>query len=83
MAKKITENSGESRSALLCSGRLETLIQPGKDSVGVGKAPRCRSALLRTGLCLRALDGARSARTHTASPGASLSQSEARRQALP
>lgn len=81
--EEITENSGESRSAKLCSGRLETLIQPGMGSVRVGEAPRCRSAFLRTGRCLRALNGARSALTHTANPGASLSQSEARRQTLP
>lgn len=59
-------------------------INPAGEGLGgVGEAPRCRSALLRTGRCLRALDGARSAGSHTASPSASLSQSEARRQALP
>lgn len=48
--EEITESSGESCSAQLCSGRLETLIQPGKDSVALG---RLRAAALR----FYALDG--------------------------
>lgn len=51
--EEITENSRESRSAQWCSDRLGTLILPGKDSSGGGEAPRCRSALLRTGLSAR------------------------------
>lgn len=51
--EEITENSRESRSAQWCSDRLGTLIRPGKHSSGGGEAPRCRSALLRTGMSAR------------------------------